>query len=160
MTKGGTQAGALAWWNTIAPGNKVPDVWLTGGAPPIITSGDGMYLFTGTTNPDHSGYGNIDWIDDTGKSLSLYVTWGTDGKTSGGSGSSQPAPPDSGQVTPVQPFGSLDWTAGLGSFLGALTDKALWVRIGEGALAVTILVVGLILIMRKEGVLPNVPFPT
>ena len=160
--KGGTQAGALAWWNTLAPGGTVPQTWLQGGAPSVINSADGMYWFAGTTNlTDHSGYGNINWIDANGASQSLYVSWDSSGKTSGGDGTggSQPTPPDQGQVTPVQPFGSLDWATGLGSFLSALTDKGLWIRIGEGALAVAILVIGLILILQKEGALPNVPIP-
>jgi hypothetical protein len=54
-------------------------------------------------------------------------------------------------VTPVQPFGNLDWTSSLGTLLGNLTDKAIWVRIGEGALAVLILGIGFYLLLKKEG---------
>lgn len=151
----GTKDGALAWWSTIAPGGKVPAGWTSGVAPRIAASADGAYLFAGQTNADNSGYGNISWNEDNGsggqKSASLYVTWGTDGVTAGGGGSSTPTTPDSGEVTPVQPFGDFSWASGLGQLLAALTDKALWVRIGEGTFAVLILGLGFYLLLKKEG---------
>lgn len=151
----GSAAGAQAWWLTIAPGGQVPSGWTSGAAPRIIASADGTYGFAGQSNADGSGYGNISWEQDNGsgniESQQLYVTWGTDGVTAGAGGSSTPTPVDPGQVTPVQPFGSLSWATGLGDFLGALMDKALWVRIGEGALAVLILGIGFYLLLKKEG---------
>lgn len=145
----GSSAGAQAWWNTIAVGGKTPSGWTSGAAPRTIGSGDGTYFFAGQSNADGSGYGNVSWEQDNGsgtiESQSLYVNWGADGVTS------QPVAPDKGQVTPVQPFGDLSWATGLGNLIGALMDKSLWVRIGEGAFAVLILGVGFYLLLHKEG---------
>jgi hypothetical protein len=155
----GTQAGALAWWATVAPGGKVPAVWTQGAGARVVNSGDGVYLFAGQSNADGSGYGNVSWNQGSPpQSQQMYVRWGTDGLTSNGTGTgSAPAPVDPGQVTPVQPFGNLDWTSSLGTLLGNLTDKALWVRIGEGALAVLILGIGFYLLLKKEGFVNGTP---
>lgn len=158
----GTQDGALAWWATIAPNHQVPQVWVQGGPPNVVASSDGTYQFTGSANlATGGGYGNIAWIDSSGKSQTLYVSWDNTGKTSGdkGAGSQDPTPPDQGQVIPQSPLDlipGLSWTSGLGSLLSALLDKDLWVRIGEGALAIGILIIGLIILLKREGVLDDV----
>jgi hypothetical protein len=148
--KYGTKAGALAWWNTVAPGGKVPASWIPNGPPAGHTvSADGIYTFEfGQIHTDGSGYGNIAWHanpNDTDGGL-LYVTWNSAGKAS------TPQTPDPGAVVPVGPFTGFTPFTDLAGFFAALSklfDPALWKRVGLGAAGVAILVVALVLILRR-----------
>lgn len=164
----GTIDGAIAYAQSLMPGGKIPPTWLQ----KTQYGSSGAYSYA-TITPVGSLDGNaaVYWYDSTGKH-SIDLTFDKTGKITKPPSLPVNSPqswidklgqimspipgskldPSSGKYDPnlVNAIAApVEWSKSLAQALSFLTQSATWKRIGIGAVGVTIILIGLVFVVKK-----------